>query len=391
MSARREQALELMMRFAERTGLTSERPSQRYLWTDAFAVCNLLGLGRATGESHHSELALHLVDQVHHVLGRHRADDRRSGWISGLAEEHGEAHPTLGGLRIGKPLPERPADEPMDERLEWDRDGQYFHYLTKWMHALDQVTRATEQPLCNAWARELAQAAHRAFTYAPRHGGPKRMFWKLSIDLSRPLVASMGQHDPLDGLVTYAQLEATAAGSGPSLGEAMADFTAMVEPRGLATGDPLGIGGLLVDAYRIAQLEQQGTRNFGLVEVLHEAALVGLRQYAEQPDLRRPASHRLAFRELGLAIGLATLERDEWPAEGGAVASRVDRLSRYAPLRAEIEAFWQRPEHRRVDSWLEHANINDVMLATSLQPEGFLLIPPARSSSGRFSSRTPAL
>lgn len=34
----------LMMSFAERTGLTSERPRQRYLWTDALAVCNFLGL-----------------------------------------------------------------------------------------------------------------------------------------------------------------------------------------------------------------------------------------------------------------------------------------------------------------------------------------------------------
>jgi hypothetical protein len=42
----------------------------------------------------------------------------------------------VGGLRIGKPLKERGANEPIDESLEWDRDGQYFHYLTKWMHAL---------------------------------------------------------------------------------------------------------------------------------------------------------------------------------------------------------------------------------------------------------------
>jgi hypothetical protein len=380
MDARREQALELMTRFAERTGLTSQRPPQRYLWTDAFAVCNFLGLGRATGESRHAELALQLVDRVHHVLGRHRADDRRRGWISGLGTEEGEAHPTLGGLRIGKPLPERQPDEPMDERLEWDRDGQYFHYLTKWMHALDQVARSTGQPLFNGWARELAQAAHRAFTYAPRYGGPKRMYWKLSIDLSRPLVASMGQHDPLDGLVTSAQLEATAAGRGPSLGAAIADFAAMVDARALATGDPLGIGGLLVDAYRVAQLEQQGARDFGLLAPLLEAARAGLRHYVAQPDLRLAAPRRLAFREFGLAIGLAALERDDWPAARPAVRASIDRLSRYGPLRTEIEAFWLQREHRRVDSWLEHANINDVMLATSLQPEGFLVIAPARPS-----------
>ena len=95
---------------------------------------------------------------------------RRAG-SAGSREREGEAHPTRGGLRIGKPLPERGADEPLDERLEWDRDGQYFHYLTKWMHALDQVARATGEPRFNVWARELADAAHRAFTYAPRGGG----------------------------------------------------------------------------------------------------------------------------------------------------------------------------------------------------------------------------
>src|SRR5512134_1663563 len=111
-----ERAAWLMTGFAERTGLGSERAQQRYLWTDAFAVCNFLGLARATGEKRYAQLALRLVDQVHHVLGRFRADDPRSGWISGLGEPEGESHPTRGGLRIGKKLPERPPGEPFDER-----------------------------------------------------------------------------------------------------------------------------------------------------------------------------------------------------------------------------------------------------------------------------------
>ena len=73
------------------------------------------------------------------MLGRYREDDARHGWISGLDEENGPLHPTIGGLRIGKPLKERQNAERFDERLEWDRDGQYFHYLTKWMHALSQI------------------------------------------------------------------------------------------------------------------------------------------------------------------------------------------------------------------------------------------------------------
>src|SRR5262249_3724279 len=152
-------------------------------------------------------------------------------------------------------LPERTPDEPFDQRLEWDRDGQYFHYLTKWMHALDQVARVTGQTMFNGWARELACTAHRAaFTYVPRDDGGPRMFWKLSIDLSRPLVGSMGQHDPLDGLVTCIELEATAGAPDPSLGGAIADFAAMVDSQRLATQDPLGLGGLLGDAYRVMQL-----------------------------------------------------------------------------------------------------------------------------------------
>src|SRR5262249_556563 len=154
-----EEAIPLMMQFAERTGLVGDRPQRRYLWTDAFAVCNFLGLAKAANDSRYTELALELVQRVHHVLGRHPAHDHGTGWISGLPDEQGEANPPRGGLRIGKPLAERRPDEPFDQRLEWDRDGQYFHYLTKWMHALDQVARVTGQTMFNRWARELACTA----------------------------------------------------------------------------------------------------------------------------------------------------------------------------------------------------------------------------------------
>lgn len=387
---RTERAVELMTRFAERTGVTSESPPRRYLWTDAFAVCNFLRLSRVTGEGRYTELALRLVDGVHRVLGRHRADDARTGWISGLGPREGEAHPTRGGLRIGKPRPERGPAERMDERLEWDRDGQYFHYLTKWMQALDQMARATGQALFNVWARELADSAHRAFTYAPRGGG-KRMYWKVSIDLSRPQVASMGHHDPLDGFVTCVQLDATAAGlqpppPGPRLANAAADFAGMLEPRQLATGDPLGLGGLLVDAYRIEQLRRQGawSSDDDLLEPLLAAGLVGLQRYLAQLDLRSLPDRRLAFRELGLAIGLAAVDLMEQGARRGpehfsgtaGARARLEQLSRYAPVRVEIESFWLRIEHRQVRTWLDHEDINDVMLATSLVPEGLLVLPP---------------
>jgi hypothetical protein len=391
--ARTALAAELMTRFAERTGLGSERPQRRYLWTDAFAVCNFLELARVTGEGWYTELALRLVDQVHRVLGRHRMDDERTGWISGLDEREGEAHPTSGGLRIGKRLPERRLAEPEDERLEWDRDGQYFHYLTKWMHALDQLACATGQATFNTWARELAAAAHRAFTYAPPAGGGRRMYWKMSIDLSRPQVASMGQHDPLDGFITCLQLDATAArlrppASAPCLADAAGDFAAMLEPRRLATSDPLGLGGLLADACRVQQLMRQGgsPSDPGLLEALLGAGLFGLQGYLAQLDLRSPARRRLAFREVGLTIGLAAvglMEQDarSEPERFSGVLGALAQLSRYMPVRSEIESFWLSSEHRRTPTWLDHEDINDVMLATSLLPQGFLVLAPATAGT----------
>ena len=348
-------AVELMTQFAERTGLEPDGPQRRYLWTDAFAVTNFLGLARVTGEHRYVELALRLIDRVHRTLGRHRPDSTTRGWISGLSEAEGARHPTQGGLRIGKPLDERAAAAPLDQRLEWDRDGQYFHYLTKWMHALDQTTRHTGDLTFNRWARELAVAAHRAFVYAPPGSSRKRMFWKMSIDLSRPLVPSMGQHDPLDGFVTYLQLEATPNPAGPSLEVAITEFAALLDPTGLATDDPLGIGGLLVDVSRLEQLRQSSSWSGldQLVEAVRNAALLGLREFRSHPDLDAPADRRLAFRELGLAIGLAAVP-----------------LASFLPLRDKIESFWIDPQQRRTTAWEAHADINDVMLATALAPEG---------------------
>ena len=98
-------AREIMMEFARETGLSPVlKPPRRYLWTDAFGVCNFLGLYHQTGEETYLDLALQLVDQVHDTLGRHREDDSRTGWISGLDEEQGKKHPTRRGLRIGKRL-----------------------------------------------------------------------------------------------------------------------------------------------------------------------------------------------------------------------------------------------------------------------------------------------
>ncbi len=370
-------AEKLMADFAEGTGLSEPgKAPRRYLWTDAFAVCNFLDLYRRTGDEAYKALALRLVDQVHEVLGRHRKDDSRKGWIGGLDEQQGRVHPTSGGLRIGKKLKERKPVEPYEERLEWDRDGQYYHYLTKWMHALNCMSRVTAEPRYSMWAMELAKAAHAHFTYRGSPRDRKRMYWKMSIDLSHPLVQSMGQHDPLDGWITYTELQTTAArysgASLPDLHREIADLAEMCRERNWATDDPLGIGGLLSDAYRLAQLSYHcKIEQTGMMKDLLNCSLAGLEAFRRSRSLELQSHYRLAFRELGLSIGLRAVERLKNLA---GMHPEMEALASYVPFADTIEAFWLQDENREGDTWLEHRDINTVMLATSLSPDGYLTV-----------------
>jgi hypothetical protein len=212
------------------------------------------------------------------------------------------------------------------------------------------------------------------------------MHWKMSIDLRRALVPSMGQHDPLDGYITFVQLHATAAElsetiGGPSLADEISQLTAMIEEGEWTTSDPLGIGGLLMDAHRVDWLLRHGAvSDEHLLETLLSASLVGLQYYADNSDLQQPAEYRLAFRELGLAIGLHAVELMWQAADKKAqnfstspgFRTRLKALNQYAPLHNQIESFWRDPEHRQASTWVEHRDINEVMLATSLAPRGFL-------------------
>jgi hypothetical protein len=380
--AKLETARQIMLDFGIRTGLSDpNRAPARYLWTDAYAVCNYLELFQWTGNENWKDQALTLVQQVHQALGRYRADDQRTGWISGLSDFKGERHPTAGGLRIGKPLPERRPQEPPDERLEWERDGQYFHYLTKWMQALNHVTEVTGETSYNHWAIELAQAAHARFTDRTAPDRPPRMYWKMSIDLSRPLVTSRGHLDPLDALVTYQLLCSTAVRSGHSaatleLSTEVVQAAEMCAGNRWITHDALGIGGLLNCACILAGLPDDEPQRDELLQTLLEDAVDSLEWWWTSHPLHEPAVSRLAFRELGLAIGLhdvrRMLARIVHARSSIGIqfdATALHELERYLPLIEAIEQFWMTPVHQRCETWTAHYNINFVMLATSLLRE----------------------
>jgi hypothetical protein len=387
-SARIAAAERIMSSFIARTGADGFAPARRYLWTDAYALLALVGLHWLTGRQSHLDAAAALAHQVHRELGRFRADDARSGWISGLDEREGARRPTAGGLRIGKPEPERAPGAVFDEHREWDRDGQYFHYLTKWMIALNRLAHATDDAAWNDLAVDLALASWPAFAARSAPGGTPRMHWKMSTDLSRPLVTSMGHHDPIDGLATFAQIRASQQelGGRHALESVCADMLAMCEAsHSWATTDPLGIGGMLLDLAAIVRLSVHGRRELGntLDRVLADSAR-SLDAFASTHELERPVGQRLAFRELGLAIGLYAVEPvRSWMlyphSRRGATRASVQRLghvrsiSDHADLRIAIQSCWMEPGAQSAPAWRSHEDINAVMLAASLVPDACIM------------------
>jgi hypothetical protein len=388
--SRVQAAEQLMKGFLARTGICGGGDAaRRYLWTDAFAVFALLSLHSHNRNQEYLSWARRLVERVHRVLGRYREDDHRSGWISGLSEIEGERRPTVGGLRIGKLLPERSPRELYDEHLEWERDGQYFHYLTKWMHALNRMSVVTGDPRYNEQAADLAMAAHRAFVYAQHGLGSKRMYWKMSTDLTRRLVHSMGHLDPLDGLVTFSRVRAAQhlpAQRPVGLDYAVADMWRMCETIDTwATTDPLSIGGLLTEAGGVVQLTLSDDRGLDAIlgRLLADAER-SLQGYAASGQYVMRCESRLAFRELGLSIGLQSLnpmraDIKQCPALFGgphaaaALLASIESLSRFAPLIEQFEQSWLAPAAQSSTTWTAHLDINSVMLATSLVPEVYLL------------------
>jgi hypothetical protein len=214
-------------------------------------------------------------------------------------------------------------------------------------------------------------------------GKPIGVYWKMSTDLSRPLVPAMGLHDALDGFVTFREVQhAIAKVSGDAevngLGKASEALFALCEHEQWATGDPLGVGGLLFDACRLCQLV--GRKNGRELRLLEESA-DGLMFLLKTGYLKRPAEHRLAFRELGLAIGLKAVPiiartfQNERTAFGSrpSLPRSIDLLLPYERLSDEIIDFWLPYAEDPDESWRAHQDINEIMLATAIAPSTFFV------------------
>src|SRR5262249_3016869 len=155
--------------------------------------------------------------------------------------------------------------------------GQYFQYLTKWMHALCQAAF-----VMRSRAGDLALTAFKRFMRRSSSGKPIGVYWKMSTDLSRPLIPAIGLHDALDGFISFREVQRAivkVSGGAESNGlrEASEALFALCEHGQWATDDPLGIGGLLFDACRLCQLvSQKNGRELRLLEDAMQGSANGL-------------------------------------------------------------------------------------------------------------------
>ena len=58
----------------------------------------------------------------------------------------------------------------------------------------------------------------------------------------------------------------------------------------------------------------------------------------------------------------------------GLLLETVESLMAYVGLARVVEQFWLQPTNRSSPNWIGHLEINEVMLATSLAPYGYLEI-----------------
>ena len=166
-----------------------------------------------------------------------------------------------------------------------------------------------------------------------------------------------------------------------SLTEEIEDLLAMCAGGSWATEDSLGIGSLLTDAYKLVQLiDIHQLHETARLESLLRDIELSLQAFVAHSQLNLPAEYRLAFRELGLAIGLHTISRmqkriaqhPEHFSNANQLTPLLTNLSRFHRIHEFIENFWLEPDHQSVKPWLEHVDINNVMLVTSLAPDGYL-------------------
>ncbi|KAJ9155103.1 Vacuolar amino acid transporter 3 [Pleurostoma richardsiae] len=324
----------------------------RYLWTDAFGVLNLITLYRETGSATYLQLARRLVRTVHDVLGSTRDGSSR---LPGATD----AEPLRGGLRIGKAEARGP-----------DGDGQYHHYLTLWMFALNRLALAAGEPAYNALAVQLAEAVHPRFVLRGPGGEAARMVWKVSADMREVLVPSEGHLDAATGYVVCGLLREAAERFGqtdrerqPVLENEMDDYRELMGRGGgrahmAASRDMLDLGMGLWACHFLRDKEEWAAKLGGeSVEIAKEVLREG-----GGGILAKDPGRRLAFREFGTCLGLRCYN-NSFGGEDGRDEGLEERV-------AALVGFWEKYMEESLDEE-DLRPITLVMYAAALIPGAF--------------------
>lgn len=326
----KELCFQLMRNFVVRTGLvnpqnppTTAKTQTRHLRTDSLAICALVSLSEA-------ELANRLADQINWTLGR-TADGKQ--WISGLSDREGAQRPTVGGVRIGNPLPERDPSLREPEHDEGLRDGVFLHCLTLYLRALRQLGRKSQ-------ANDLGHAIARIC-----HAG---MYWKVRTgDLTKPLIRCRSKQDAVESVVALSLVQ--------DWNEARWIGQTRCISRCWTTGDVLTLGAMLISLSTLHQLGLYPE----LQHSLRRDALKSLQIWWETEPLEVAGNLRVCFRECSLVLGLLSVAADS-------------AFWRFQAVVDRIRQFWSTAENRQTPHYMEHQDINDVSLCLVLLPEGFI-------------------
>ena len=305
----------------------------RYLWTDAFGVVNFITIAKETWSSKYMTLAKRLVQTVHDVLGRTRDGTAR---LDGSTDKE----PLKGGLRIGK----------LSDTGN-DQDGQYHHYLTMWMFALNRLSVASGSAGYNDLAIQLAKSIHPHF-FVHKLMGSMKMVWQVSVDLKHVLVSSQGHLDPITGFVIYRLVQDTAISQGQPhncLQQEISDYLQVMGDRGTLhpSDDLLDLGmGLWIahiypeDQWAVALKQEAMSKARDLLDPTN-------------PRLSSAPAQRLAFREFGACLGIQCF----------------DDHSASIELRMKVWLeFWRHQVQSNVTEPLPP--ISQVMFSTALVPGG---------------------
>ncbi|EFC35565.1 predicted protein, partial [Naegleria gruberi] len=176
----------------------------------------------------------------------------------------------------------------------------------------------------NEWAIEMAQSMHNKFINHSSSRG-LRMFWKISIDGSRPVVRSEGNLDPYDGYVTYRllqlvnqQLKEGKNVDGSVLNREIEEMKGMVMGKYLMyqSSDPLDLGETL---WLTSWFPDEDWANH-----MRKVAISNIEEIFESTI--KSTRRRLGFRDFGVSIGLQTIPENEKDGETRRIVENIHSL-----------------------------------------------------------------